>query len=189
MSDLEVAAQMRAVLGHYPTGVTLISALGADGGPLGLTVGTFTSISLDPPLVGFFVGHSSTTWPLMQEAGRFCANVLADDQPETAMLMASKDPDKHRRLAWRTTDTGHVRLDGCVGWIECDLHSVVAVGDHDLVVGAVRSLEVSTETSPLLFLRGGFRGVGRYASVVSGETSAEEGLDWSPLAPMAAVWA
>lgn len=150
---------LRAVLGHYPTGVSLVTGRADDGELIGLTVGSFTSISLDPPLVGFFVGKSSTTWPRIRTAGKFCVNVLATGQHGVASLMASRDRDKGRGMRWQETPSGGAMLDGCVAWIDCGTESLVSVGDHDLVVGAVTDLGTPRDQEPLIFHRGTFTGV------------------------------
>src|SRR5689334_2631074 len=84
----------RNVLGHFPTGVTVVAAADGSGAPVGLTIGSFFSVSLDPPLVGFCVGKSSSTWPIIRESGAFCANVLAGDQGEICAQLSRSAPDK-----------------------------------------------------------------------------------------------
>jgi len=95
VSDIEIdPAVFRQVLGSYPTGVCAITALGPDGQPVGMVVGTFTSVSLDPPLVGFLPDKNSSTWPLIEGAGRFCVNALGADQQATCRSLAARGPDK-----------------------------------------------------------------------------------------------
>ena len=86
-------ARFRQVLGHFPTGVTVVTA-GTEGGPVGLCVGSFTSVSLHPPLVAFCAGYSSTSYPLIEAAGHFCVNILAEDQEEVARVFADKGDNK-----------------------------------------------------------------------------------------------
>ncbi|MCZ2828816.1 flavin reductase [Modestobacter sp. VKM Ac-2986] len=150
-------AGFRRALGHYPTGVSLITARQADGTPVAMVVGTFTSVSLDPPLVGFLPDRASTSWPLIREAGRFCVNVLAADQEQVCRAFVSKDPDRFER--W--TSVGDVHrpplLRGAVLQVDCDLADVLPAGDHDVVLGRVTGISVSEEAGlPLLFLRGGY---------------------------------
>src|SRR5262245_17473801 len=105
-------ARFRQVLGHFPTGVTVITAVAA-GQRVGLAVGSFFSISLDPPLIGFCAGHSSSSWPSIREAGRFCVNVLAHDQEDECRVFASKAPDKFEGLGYKGAPfSGAPLLDG-----------------------------------------------------------------------------
>jgi len=148
------SARFRQVLGHFPTGVTVVTAAGSP--PVGMAVGSFFSISLEPPLVGFCAGHTSTSWPGIKEAGRFCVNVLADDQEELSRVFASKEEDKFQGVGWSTSPLGSPRLHDVLAWIDCEIDQVLPAGDHDIVVGAVHDLEVAREADPLLFFRGGY---------------------------------
>lgn len=153
------SATYRQVLGHFPTGVTVITATG-DPHPVGMAVGSFSSVSLDPPLVAFFAGRSSTTWPKIEAAGAFCVNVLAEDQEDVCRRFASKEDDKFTGLGWSPAGSGAPLLDGVLAWIDCDIHEVVDAGDHVCVLGLVRDLGVGHDGAPLVFFRGGY---GRFA--------------------------
>ncbi|HEX4866724.1 MAG TPA: flavin reductase family protein [Acidimicrobiales bacterium] len=153
------SARYRQVLGHFPTGVTVITASG-DPHPVGMAVGSFSSVSLDPPLVAFFAGRSSSTWPKIEAAGAFCVNILAEDQEGVCRRFASKDEDKFSGLGWTPAGTGAPLLDGVLAWIDCDIDSVVDAGDHVCVMGKVRDLGVGHDGAPLVFFRGGY---GRFA--------------------------
>src|SRR5213076_1713460 len=100
----------RQVLGHFPTGVTVITAMGADGKPAGFAVGSFFSVSLDPPLVGFCAGKGSSSWPGIREAGVFCVNVLAVDQEAACRAFSSKVDDKFAGLGWTPASSGSPKL-------------------------------------------------------------------------------
>jgi 3-hydroxy-9,10-secoandrosta-1,3,5(10)-triene-9,17-dione monooxygenase reductase component len=155
------SARYRQVLGHFPTGVTVITAAGA-AGPVGLCVGSFASVSLDPPLVAFFAGKSSSTYPAIESAGHFCVNILGDDQEEQARVFASKSDDKFAGIGWRpAAGTGAPVLNDVIAWIDCRIDAVHEAGDHWIVVGRVLDLEIGHEGGPLVFFRGGF---GRYTS-------------------------
>jgi 3-hydroxy-9,10-secoandrosta-1,3,5(10)-triene-9,17-dione monooxygenase reductase component len=148
------SSEYRRVLGHFPTGVTVVTANGADG-PLGVAIGSFASISLEPPLVGFFIGLSSTTWAPMREAGSFCVNMLCHDQLELCGTMASKADDKFSGIMWEPSPvTGSPILPDVHGFIDCRLEQVVAAGDHELVVGRVLHLETRRDEPPMVFYRG-----------------------------------
>ena len=148
------SALFRSVLGAYPTGVCVITAVDADGARHGLVVGSFTSISLDPPLVGFFPDKRSGTWPKIEGAGRFCVNVLGADQLDLCRRFAARADDKFAELAHGHTPSGQPLLDDAIAWIECAIERVVEVGDHWLVVGAVEALGKRDEGTPLMFFRG-----------------------------------
>ena len=149
------SARFRQVLGHFTTGVTVITA-SAESGPVGLAVGSFSSVSLDPPLVGFFADKGSTSWPKIEATGSFCVNILGEHQEEVCRRFASKEPDKFAGLGWSKAGSGSPLLDGVIAWIDCDIDQVVEAGDHYLVLGAVRELEVGHDGPPLLFFRGGY---------------------------------
>jgi flavin reductase (DIM6/NTAB) family NADH-FMN oxidoreductase RutF len=152
-------ARFRQVLGHFPTGVTVITAI-TDAGPVGLAVGSFFSVSLDPPLVAFCAGKSSTSYPKIAEAGHYCVNVLADEQEDICRVFASKGDDKFATIGWRPSPaTGAPVINDVLAWIDCDIHAVHEAGDHYIVIGRVHELEVGHEGGPLVFFRGGY---GRY---------------------------
>src|SRR4051794_4002203 len=109
------AARYRQVLGHFATGVTVITAM--DGSePAGLAANSFTSVSLEPPLVAFCAAKSSTTWPKIQAAGKFCVNVLAEPQEEICRRFAMKGGDKFKGLGWRPSGTGSPVLNDVLAW-------------------------------------------------------------------------
>jgi flavin reductase (DIM6/NTAB) family NADH-FMN oxidoreductase RutF/DNA-binding IclR family transcriptional regulator len=150
-------AHFRYVLGQYPTGVTLITATQTDGEPIGMVVGTFTSVSLDPPLVAFLPDRKSSSWPKIREAGSFCANVLTAAQQDVCRAFARKQDDRFDLAQWETTGTGSPRLVDAAAWIDCTIEDVVEAGDHDIVLGRVGGLDVGDSAElPLLFLRGGY---------------------------------
>ena len=149
--------EFRRVLGHYPTGVTVVTAA-CPGGPEGLTIGSFTSVSLDPPLVSFCPGHDSDSWARMRGAGSFCVNVLSDEQAGVSTIFASKADDKFEGLATRVEATGAPVIEGCLAWIDCRLEAVHAAGDHDIVVGRVAALGTAggSASGPLVFFKGAY---------------------------------
>ena len=148
----------RTVLGQYPTGVCAITAMDKDGKVSGMAVGSFTSVSLNPPLVAVLPDRSSTSWPKIESAGKFCGNVLSNQQLDVCKRFASKAEDKFAGLAYRLSGTGSPIIEDVVAWIDCDLHSVQDAGDHYIVIGAVRDLQMESEDSALLFYRGGYGG-------------------------------
>ena len=149
------SAKYRQVLGHFPTGVTVITAV-ADGVPVGMAIGSFASLSLDPAQVLFCPAKTSSSWPRIQAAGKFCVNLLAESQEDVCRVFASKATDKFAEIGWKHSGNGAPLLEGVLGYIDCTIEKVVASGDHDGVIGAVTDLDVMHEGGPLLFFRGGY---------------------------------
>jgi 3-hydroxy-9,10-secoandrosta-1,3,5(10)-triene-9,17-dione monooxygenase reductase component len=147
-------AVFRHVLGHFCTGVTIVTGLGDDGLPAGLACQSFTSLSLDPPLVLICPGRTSTSWPRIERAGRFTVNVLAEDQQDVSTAFGSRDGAKFTAAPWQITDRGAVVLDNVLAWVHCEIDAAHDGGDHQIVVGAVRELRVLRDDGPLLFFRG-----------------------------------
>ena len=155
MTDLD-GRLFRDVLGHYPTGVVLVTAISASGEPIGMIVGSFTSVSLDPPLVAYLPTVSSKSYAVLREAETFCINVLSADQEAVCRRFASPGDDKWAGITWTPSPGGAPVLDGAVAWIECTTESVTEAGDHYLVLGRVRDLGVENPMAPLLFFQGGY---------------------------------
>jgi len=151
-------AAFRQVLGAYPTGVCAITALGDDGKPVGMVVGTFTSVSLNPPLVGFLPDKGSSTWPQIAAAGRFCVNVLGSDQQAVCRQVAAKGVDRFAGLDIVISDHNVPVIAGSIARIECTIHSVTEAGDHWFVLGNVLHMEVSRDEDPMLFHKGRYGG-------------------------------
>ncbi|KOT92679.1 NADPH-flavin oxidoreductase [Streptomyces sp. NRRL F-5755] len=169
-------ADFRNVLGHFASGVTIITApapapgtAGADGaaahGPAGFACQSFASLSLDPPLVTFMVARTSTTWPRIARAGVFCVNILGAGQGALCRAFAVSGADKFAGVAHTPAPvTGSPRLAGVPAWIDCAVQAVHTGGDHLIVVGRVAALGTDTEAAqagPLLFHRGTF---GRFST-------------------------
>ncbi len=151
------ARHYRDVLGNYPTGVAVVTSMGSGQEPIGMVVGSFTAVSLDPPLVAFLPDRGSSTFPAIQEAGIFCVNVLAGSQDELCRRFATKGADRFTGTNWHPArDTGSPVLDDAVAWIDCEIGDVHEAGDHFIVVGRVLDLQVLTPTLPLLFFQGGY---------------------------------
>jgi 3-hydroxy-9,10-secoandrosta-1,3,5(10)-triene-9,17-dione monooxygenase reductase component len=127
-----------------------------DDAPAGLSVNSFTSVSLDPPLVAFCVAKESSTWPRIRRAGGFTVSILAEDQEDLSRVFASKSADKFREVAWWPAPSGFPVLAGAVAWIDCAVESEHDAGDHVIVVGRVRELDVADDGKPLIFYRGGY---------------------------------
>ncbi|NDZ81440.1 flavin reductase family protein [Streptomyces sp. SID10853] len=150
------AGEFRRVLGHFASGVTVITAHDEDG-PAGFACQSFSSLSLDPPLVAFMVARTSTTWPRIARAGFFCVNILGADQGGLCRSFAVSGADKFAGVAHEPAPaTGAPLLTGVPAWIDCRIHAVHTGGDHLIVVGRVESLGGADEGEPLLFHQGAF---------------------------------
>jgi flavin reductase (DIM6/NTAB) family NADH-FMN oxidoreductase RutF len=149
------SGRFRHVLGHFATGVAVITAIGPSG-PVGMVVSSFTSVSLEPPLVAFLPDRSSTSWPKIRTAGAFCVNILSAGQEELCAQFARKGIDKFAGVAWRPASSGAPILDGGMAWIDCELTQTFESGDHYIAIGRVLQLEAAEYGVPLVFFQGGY---------------------------------
>jgi flavin reductase (DIM6/NTAB) family NADH-FMN oxidoreductase RutF len=158
MADVE-AADFRAAMGLLPAGVTVVTAPGPDG-PAGATASAVTSLSLDPMLMLACLDRGSRTLLAVQAANRFGINVLGADQEQVARAFSSKAPvpDKWEGIEWSERG-GIPAIAGTIVWVVCELHDVIAGGDHVIVTGEVLELE-APGGEPLLHYRGEYRGLG-----------------------------
>lgn len=149
------AARFRQVLGHFGTGVTVITTLDDDG-PCGFACQAFAALSLDPPLVLFCPGRLSGTWQRIARAGHFCANILAATQEDVSRIFGSagSSADKFAQVRWSVSGTGAPILDGALTWAACTVCDVHEAGDHYVVIGSVIELGPCRTGEPLLFYRG-----------------------------------
>ncbi|MBO4253325.1 flavin reductase [Streptomyces griseorubiginosus] len=153
------AARFREVLSAVPNGIAVVTALD-DGEPVGLTVGSLIMVSVDPPLVGFLPGVSSTSFARIRRAGAFCVNVLTAQQADISNTFAMRGADKFAGLSWRPAPvTGSPVLEGVAGWIDCRLTTVYEPGDHFIVIGEAADFDGVSEESPLVFHRGRYAGL------------------------------
>lgn len=127
------------------------------GRPVGLAVSSFTSVSLEPALVAFCVSNRSGTWPSLRAGGgTFCVNILADGQEALSRAFAARGPDRFEGVGWRPAPSGAPVLSGVLAWIDCTVDAEHEAGDHVIVVGQARALNVEQEGRPLVFYRGGY---------------------------------
>jgi flavin reductase (DIM6/NTAB) family NADH-FMN oxidoreductase RutF len=150
------AQQLRHVYGAFPSGVTALAAI-VDGTPVGITASSFTSVSLDPPLVAVCVAHTSTTWPVLRRAPRLGISILSADQEQAGRQLSTRQGDRFAGLPWRVTHDGAVLLDGAGGWLETSVDQEVRAGDHDIVVLRVHDLDADHDVRPLVFHASRFR--------------------------------
>ena len=155
MAELD-ARRFRDTMGQFATGVVIATGT-LDGQPAGFAAQSFTSLSLDPPLIALCPAKTSTSWPKLRDAGHFCINVLAHDQKAVCDVMAQSGIDKFAALDWHPGVTGSPILEGVLAYIDCDLEAEHDAGDHTIAVGRVRDLEISApDKHPLLFFRGAY---------------------------------
>ncbi|MFC9833660.1 flavin reductase family protein [Rhodococcus sp. NPDC127530] len=145
---------LRRVCSYWTTGIAVITGNASDGSPRGLAVNSFTSLSLDPPLILFAPAASSTTWPDIKATGRFAVNILSAEQAALAQSFARSGGDKFSNVSLLDSDDGMPHLAGAMARLVCDVEMVYAGGDHDIVVGRVLQAEQVEEATPLLFYRG-----------------------------------
>jgi flavin reductase (DIM6/NTAB) family NADH-FMN oxidoreductase RutF len=149
------------VLGHFPTGVVIVTAV-CDGAPAGMSIGSFTSVSLDPPLIAILPAKTSVTWPRIAAAGAFCVNILNARQEALYRRFATAGADMSAGVGWRAAPSGAPVLAGALAWLDCSLEQVVEAGDHFIALGRVTALDVGDEqgedrsAGPLVFFQGGY---------------------------------
>lgn len=162
-SDLieeDLSLRLRKAFSAFPTGVVAVYAVGEDGRRVGMAVNSFTSISLDPPLVAISVANTSRTWPALARAGVIGLSVLGNGHEEVSRRLAARDGDRFEGGHWRTGDDGAVHLDDAALWLTCRVHGDVAGGDHTIVLLAVDDVRFFPETEPLVFHHSRYRSIG-----------------------------
>lgn len=149
----------RKTLGCFPTGVTVVTARAADGSPLGVTVSSFTSLSLEPPLVLFCLDSKHLWLDAYEKFGFFAVNVLAEDQQMLSERFAGRQEDKWSGIVHESGIGGAPVITGSLAVCECALHEVHQGGDHHIIIGRVERLSFNPLAKPLVYFRGGYTGV------------------------------
>ncbi len=147
-------SRFRRVCGRFATGVTVATAFGADGTPHGMTANSFSSVSLEPPLVLICVGHTATILPHIRTAESFGINILTEGQQHISELFARKGYDRFDGVAWHRGETGVPLLRGVLATMECARRQIVASGDHDIIVGEVVRAHWNDDERPLVYFAG-----------------------------------
>lgn len=160
----------RNAMGHYPTGVAVVTGRAPDGELLALVVGTFSSVSLDPPLVSFMPMKTSKTFRRMQECDSLCINIFGGEQERDMLQIAQRWENKFDGIDWYPSPSGDPVLKNSIAWIDTTIDDIVEAGDHWIVLCRVHDLEVTNPVSPLLFFQGGF---GSFAGTTSGRLTHE----------------
>jgi flavin reductase (DIM6/NTAB) family NADH-FMN oxidoreductase RutF len=146
----------RHVLGHFASGVTIISTCDAEGRPTGLTASAFSSVSLDPPLILVCVDHKSQSYPALRDRGRFAVNVLGHHQEHVSRRFATTRLDKFDEVPYRMSDLGLPLVEGALAHLECTTVNQHVAGDHTIFVGRVEAASADGE-HPLLYFRGKYQ--------------------------------
>jgi 3-hydroxy-9,10-secoandrosta-1,3,5(10)-triene-9,17-dione monooxygenase reductase component len=148
------ASRFRDVIGHFATGVAIVTATGDDG-PAGLTTNAVSSLSLDPVLVMVAFDNGSRTLPIVRESGRFAVNILRAGQEDLAQVFASKRVAREKFDAvTHNVSHGVPVLDDALAWLVCDLDGLYRAGDHTIGVGRVTDMDADPAGEPLVFFRG-----------------------------------
>ncbi len=148
-------AEFRRALGAFVTGVTVVTTIQPDGSPRGFTANSFTSVSLDPPLVLVCIAKTASSYEVFSQTKHFAISVLAEDQKNVSGVFASKASDKFAQVAWCARSTGAPVMDGAAASFDCTTHDVVDAGDHIILIGRVVDF-IHTSSSPLGYCRGAY---------------------------------
>lgn len=159
--------ELRRALGCFVTGVTVVTTVGADGEPRGFTANSFTSVSLDPPLVLVCIGRRAGSFDVFRKARAFAVNILQDDQRDLSANFASSKPDKFASQPWTASKTGSPLLPACSAWLDCEMHEQIEAGDHVILIGRVIDFAHSPRT-PLGYYSGSYVGFGMERQAVEG---------------------
>ncbi|WP_248660591.1 flavin reductase family protein [Gordonia sp. C13] len=152
----EPATVLRKAFGCFPTGVAAVCAESGDG-PVGMAVSSFTSVSLDPPLLSVCMQNTSTTWPTLRQQSRLGLSVLAENQVSAGKRLSMKTGDRFAETAWRATEDGALFVLGASAWFDCSIYAEIPAGDHTVVLLEIHSLQTQPDLAPLVFHGSRFR--------------------------------
>lgn len=153
MTQSDQIAIFREVMGNYPTGVAIITSTDQAGHPVGLTVNSFASVSLDPLLILWSIDHRSSSLDAFLSTDKFAVHILAEDQKELAGLFAKKGASRFSNCDWKLSADQVPIVNGAAAVLHCDVYNFIAAGDHTIIIGKVRKME-QTNSEPLLFHKG-----------------------------------
>ncbi|MGJ9460688.1 flavin reductase family protein [Oceanobacillus sp. CF4.6] len=153
MQTIEKSTSFKKVMGNYPTGVMVVTTTGKDGKPVGLTVNSFASVSLNPMLVSWCIDHSVSSLEDFKEADGFALHILAGDQPDICKAFASKDADRFGMCEWNTSQNKLPVISDTFAVLECKTFKQVKAGDHTILIGEVEDIFLSNEKDPMLYHR------------------------------------
>ncbi|HBN8393324.1 TPA: flavin reductase family protein [Pseudomonas aeruginosa] len=156
----------REALGHYASGITVITSH-IDDEPIGFTCQSFYSVSMSPPLVSFSVKSNSYSYPKIRQAGRFAVNILSGEQVKISNQFARQGTDKWHGVEWQESPLGNPLIVGSLHWLDCEIHAEHAAGDHLIVIGEVKALNLqeAAATQPLLYFKGQYCNLAAHSAV------------------------
>ena len=160
------AKNLRNAFGSFMTGVTVVTTVDANGDPRGFTANSFTSVSLDPPLLLICIAKTASSYPVFSKAPGFVVNILAEDQKDVSGIFASKRPDKFAAVNWSRSANGLPVIGGALSWFDCSRREVIDAGDHVILIGAIRGFD-AREANPLGYARGGYVSLGLEQAAVN----------------------
>lgn len=158
MTDVDPPV-FRQLLGRFTTGVTVLTTVGPDGGPVGMTANSLASVSLVPPLLSVCVDRAAGLYVPIGTASHFAVNVLAEHQEELSRRFAAHESAPFAGVGYRLNERGLALLDGALAHIECERHALHPTGDHDIVIGRVIG-GATGDGRPLVYYRGGYASLG-----------------------------
>ncbi len=150
-------ASFREALGHFASGITIITTQ-VDDEPIGFTCQSFYSVSMNPPLVSFSVKASSFSYPKIRQAERFAVNILSSEQSHVSNQFAMRGADKWQGIDWQLSPLGNPVINESLHWLDCKIHAEHPAGDHLIVIGEVKGLNLDVRGTawPLLYFKGGY---------------------------------
>ena len=163
--------ELRSAFGSFMTGVTIVTTAGVDGSPRGFTANSFTSVSLEPPLLMMCIGKQAASMEVFRHARGFAVNILSEAQKDTSVLFASKRPDKFEAASWRAGPFGNPLIEGSAAWFDCARYQVIDAGDHIVLMGHIEAFSY-TDANPLGYARGHYITLGLEQAAVNAASSA-----------------
>jgi flavin reductase (DIM6/NTAB) family NADH-FMN oxidoreductase RutF len=158
MTKIENQQLFKEALGNYPTGVTVITTTDEEGKPVGLTVNSFASVSLDPLMILWSIDHKVSTLKSFVDRGKFAVHILAGDQQELCKTFSSKNVERFSQCNWDYSENQLPIIDGVFAVLECTSFKTVEAGDHTILIGEVTNINV-TQKDPMLYHRRHFAAI------------------------------
>ncbi len=146
----------RDLCGRFVTGIAIVTTFDAEDRPAGMTVNSFASVSLDPPLVSIAIDHLASAWPVLADAERWTVNILEAHQEALSRRFASSLPERFEGVGWQRGPDNELLIDGALAWISCERWRALEAGDHTVLFGTVRGGGAAEHGRPLLYYRGGY---------------------------------
>lgn len=160
IADVPIDIALRRAFSSFPTGVVAVCGTTPDGERIGMAMNSFTSISLDPPLVAISVANTSRTWPELRRSVTLGVSILGSEQAQVSRSLSAREGDRFAGATWVAGPAGEVHLEGAALWLTCTMHAEVDAGDHVIVLLNVEGLEHFPEIEPLVFHQSRYRAIG-----------------------------